>query len=176
MATGQARRPSANALDMGEAWQRVVASGAVDRPSPRCREAPPAGLLEGIALFNAGEFYECHHALEALWLEERDPIRYLYQGILQIGVGFYHLGVRRNYRGAVLLLRDGIDKVRRYEPVCMTIDTARLCDEAQVCLDQLHALGRDEIDRFDWSRVPRVHFSDIPYPGESCSTAPGHHS
>jgi hypothetical protein len=142
---------------VGEAWRRVVASGAVDGPNPRCAEAPPELLLEGIRLFNAGEFYACHHALEELWLSEHDPIRYLYQGILQIGVGFYHLGVRRNYRGAVLLLRDGIDKVRRYEPVCMSIDTARLCDEAQQCLDQLHRLGRDGLDGFDWQAVPRVH-------------------
>jgi hypothetical protein len=142
---------------MGEAWRRVVASGAVDRPNPRCREAPPELLLEGIRLFNAGEFYACHHALEELWLAEPDPIRYLYQGILQIGVGFYHLGVRRNYRGAVLLLRDGIDKVHRYEPACMSIDTARLCAEAQQCLDQLHALGRDGLDDFDWQAVPQVH-------------------
>lgn len=141
---------------MGEAWRRVVASGAVDGPNPRCREQPPEGLLEGVRLFNAGEFYACHHALEELWLAEREPIRYLYQGILQIGVGFYHLGVRRNYRGAVLLLRDGIDKVRRYEPLCMTLDTERLCSEAQLCLDQLYALGRDNIDGFDWERVPRI--------------------
>jgi hypothetical protein len=150
---------------MGEAWQRVVASGAVDRPSPRCREAPPAGLLEGIQLFNTGQYYECHHVLEALWVTERDPIRYLYQGILQIGVGFYHLSVRRNYRGAVLLLRNGIDKVRRYQPVCMTIDTKRLCDETQACLDLLHALGRDHIDGFDWSRVPQIHLFDVSQAG-----------
>lgn len=141
---------------MGEAWRLVVESGVVDEPSPRCAEPPPAGLLEGIRLFNAGEYYECHHALEDIWRAEREPIRYLYQGILQIGVGFHHLG-NANFRGATLLLQNGIDKTERYRPTCMTIDTDRLCTEAQRCLDALHDLGRDRIDEFDWTMVPKVH-------------------
>lgn len=144
---------------MGEAWKRVVASGIVDEPNPRCTDPPPAGLLEGIGLFNEGKFYECHHALEDIWRAEREPIRYLYQGILQIGVGFHHLR-NRNFRGATLLLRDGIDKTSRYQPECMTVDTARLCDEAQACLDTLHELGPEGIEDFDWKIVPRVHTQD----------------
>jgi hypothetical protein len=144
---------------MGEAWQRAVASGAVDQPSPRCADAPPVGLLAGIALFNAGQFYECHEELETLWKAEREPIRYLYQGILQIGVGFHHWR-NGNFRGASLLLRDGIDKTRRFLPDCQRVDTARLCAEAQACLDELLALGRERLREFDWSRVPQVHVLD----------------
>jgi predicted metal-dependent hydrolase len=141
---------------MGEAWQRALASGVVDAPSPRCGEPPPAGLLAGIELFNAGEFFECHEELETLWKAERDPLRYLYQGILQIGVGFHHWR-NGNFRGASLLLRDGIDKASRFQPNCLGVDTARLCAEAQVCLDTLHELGRERLREFDWARVPRVH-------------------
>lgn len=140
---------------MGEAWRRVVASGAVNEPSPRCADAPPEGLLEGIRRFNRGEYYECHHALEDIWRAEREPIRYLYQGILQIGVGLHHLR-NRNFRGATLLLRDGIDKTSRYLPVCMTVDTARLCADAQRCLDRVHELGPDRLTEFDWSMAPEV--------------------
>ena len=141
---------------MGEAWKRVVKSGVVDEPNPRCSDSPPEGLLDGIRLFNAGQFYECHHALEDIWRAERDPIRYLYQGILQIGVGFHHLR-NKNFRGATLLLQGGIDKTSRYRPACMTVDTERLCTEAQHCLDTLHALGRDRITEFPWETVPQVH-------------------
>ena len=144
---------------MGEAWKRVVESGIVDTPNARCSEAPPEGLLEGIRLFNAGQYYECHHALEDIWRAEREPIRYLYQGILQIGVGFHHLR-NNNFRGATLLLRDGIDKTSRYQPICMTVDTARLCAEAQVCLDSLDGLGPEQLGSFDWTIVPRVHLTD----------------
>ncbi len=144
-------------LFMGEAWKRVVESGVVDQPNPRCSDLPPEGLLEGIRLFNEGKFYECHHALEDIWKAEREPIRYLYQGILQIGVGFHHLR-NNNFRGATLLLRDGIDKTRRFTPSCMTVDTLRLCEESQRCLDRIHELGPERLSEFDWTTVPRVEF------------------
>lgn len=140
---------------MGEAWRRVVESGAVDELSPRCGDPPPKGLLEGIRLFNAGEYYECHEALEAIWLEERDPVRYLYQGILQVGVGFHHLG-NGNFRGARLLLENGTAKLERFQPACMGVDTRHLLDVAQACHDHLLSLGPERIGEFDWSMVPKV--------------------
>lgn len=121
----------------------------------RCADDPPAGLLEGIDLFNRGEFFECHEVLEDIWRAEPDPVRALYQGILQIGVGFYHLS-RENWRGAVNLLTAGIEKVRRFTPRCMGVETAALADEAQRCLDHLRAGGRERIAEFDWSLVPQV--------------------
>lgn len=140
---------------VGEAWRRVVASGALDSVQARCGGAPPEGLLAGIRLFNAGRFYECHEELEAIWRAEREPIRYLYQGILQIGVGFHHWR-NGNFRGAHLLLSDGIDKVRRFTPTCLGIRTSDLCDQAQRCLDLLHHLGREGMASFDWSLAPRI--------------------
>jgi uncharacterized protein len=140
---------------MGEAWRRVIESGIVEGPNPRCADEPPEGLLAGIRLFNERLYFECHEELETIWKAERDPIRYLYQGILQIGVGFHHLR-NRNFRGATLLLHDGIDKTSRFLPVCMGVDTARLCAESQACLDALQALGKERITEFDWQMVPTV--------------------
>lgn len=121
----------------------------------RCEDDPPEGLLEGIALYNAGEYFECHEVLEDIWRAEPDPVRALYQGILQIGVGFYHLG-RGNWRGAVSLLGGGIEKVSRFRPRCMGVDTETLAAQARRCLDLLQQLGRERIDEFDWSLVPLI--------------------
>lgn len=143
----------------GEAWRRVIESGILDQPPRECSEAPPEGLLDGIRLFNAGEYYECHESLEAIWLEEKGPIRYLYQGILQIGVGFHHLG-NDNFRGARILLENGIAKIDRFQPDCMSVDTRRLGDESRACLDHLLDLGPDRIDEFDWEMVPKVWMVD----------------
>ncbi|MEZ4521432.1 MAG: DUF309 domain-containing protein [Thermomicrobiales bacterium] len=140
----------------GQAWQRVIDSGVLDEPPAACVEQPPEGLLDGIRLFNAGEYYECHESLETIWLDERGPIRYLYQGILQIGVGFHHLG-NENFRGARLLLENGIAKIDCFQPTCMTVDTVRLRDESQACLVHLLELGADCIDEFNWGMVPQVH-------------------
>ncbi|MCC6790741.1 MAG: DUF309 domain-containing protein [Thermomicrobiales bacterium] len=121
-----------------------------------CEGPPPAGVLEGIALFNAGRFYEAHEALEHEWHAERRPIRRLYQGILQIGVGFHHAR-GGNHKGAVLLLTDGIEKVSAFLPACQGIDTARLVRESRACLERIVELGPDDLGRFDWDAVPTVH-------------------
>lgn len=38
-------------------------------------EAPPPLLLEGIAQFNRGEYFEQHETLEILWRAEARPVR-----------------------------------------------------------------------------------------------------
>jgi uncharacterized protein len=123
--------------------------------SERCRDQAPEGLIQGIEMYNRGEFYECHEVLEDIWRAEADEVRYLYQGILQIGVAFHHLG-NANWRGATGLLTGGIEKVSRYLPRCMGVDTAKLVEQAKICLIRLHELGPEQVDQFDWSLVPRI--------------------
>ena len=124
-------------------------------PTQRCGEEPSPRLLQGIAEFNRGEFFECHETLEAMWIEETDPLRYLYQGILQIGVGFYHLQ-RRNHRGAVALLQRGIRLLQPFAKGCLGADVARLIQKAEGCRGLLLALGPDRLHEFDTSLIPRV--------------------
>lgn len=122
---------------------------------PRCTDPPPSGLLAGIELFNQRQFFDCHEILEDTWRADRDPVRLLYQGILQIGVGFYHLG-NGNWRGAAALLTRGIDKVQRFGTRCMGVETAQLVDESQRCLALLRQLGPERMAEFDWSLVPVI--------------------
>ena len=120
-----------------------------------CREAPPARLLEGIAQFNRGEFFEQHETLEDLWRAELRDVRRLYQGILQIGVGLYHIQ-RNNHHGAVYMLTRGSTYLRPFAPVCQSVDVDRLLADAARVLEVVQRLGKDNLDRFDWSRAPRV--------------------
>ena len=122
-----------------------------------CEGNPPAGLLEGIRLFNEGEYYECHEAIEHEWHAETRPIRRLYQGILQIGVGFLH-AQRGNHTGALLLLSDGIGKTVEFAPVCLGIDTGRLAAESQAALERLRELGPERVSEFDFAAAPLVRF------------------
>ena len=130
------------------------------RRSARCGDAPPTALLAGVAQFNAGEYWECHETLEAIWRVEPDPIRYLYQGILQVGVGFYHLR-RGNWRGAVHKLRSGLDYLAPSAPTCLGVDVARLRAEAQAVLAALEALGPDRIAEYNAAALPIVHLVPI---------------
>ena len=120
-----------------------------------CERPPPPGLLAGAAEFNRGEFFECHETLEELWMRESRPVRRLYQGILQIGVAFYHLREGR-YRPVVFLLTRGSGYLQPFVPTCMGVDVSHLLDGAARCLAQVRRLGPSGLDRFDWSMVPRV--------------------
>ena len=120
--------------------------------------APPPGVMRGIELFNKRAFYEQHEEIEAEWHAEQGPIRRLYQGILQIGVGFHH-ACNGNYRGAVALLTDGIAKTSEFVPEALGIDTGRLVDESRRCLDRIVAAGPDDIDGFDTGTIPTIRFA-----------------
>lgn len=128
-------------------------SGA--QPSSRCVEAPPAALLQGIREFNRGLFFEQHETLEDAWIEETDPIRYLYQGILQVGVAFHHLR-RGNYRGAAALMERGMDYLRPFAPACMTVDVARLIAETERARSEIQRLGPEHLNEFDEALIPKV--------------------
>ena len=106
-----------------------------------------AGLEQGIARFNAREFYLCHEVLEDVWLEESGPRKLFLQSIIHFAVAFYHEG-RENPLGALRQLRKGIAKLAPYLPVYEDVDTSRLFDEGLRCLAALE----------QGARVPEVPF------------------
>jgi len=126
------------------------------RRTARCADPPPAALLRGIDEFNRQEFFEQHETLEGIWIREPDAVRYLYQGILQVGVGFYHWR-RGNWRGALAKLGHGLTKLEPYRPACMTIDIERLVVETAALRDLLERRGPADLPPFPPPRLPRVH-------------------
>jgi predicted metal-dependent hydrolase len=142
----------------------VAAAGAAAAASGRVAEGAPEGALPDLALkgieeFNRGEFYECHEYLEEAWMQEPGRVRFLYQGILQVGVGFYHLQ-NGNWRGATGLLRNGAVRLKEFEPVTLGVDVAKLVRESERCLRELESLGRERIDEFDRTGVPKVEWAE----------------
>jgi predicted metal-dependent hydrolase len=89
----------------------------------------------------------------------REPrrVRFLYQGILQVGVGFYHLG-NGNWRGATGLLRRGAARLKEFEPVTLGVNVARLVRECEQCLKKLEELGPGRVGEFDRSQIPKIQF------------------
>ena len=142
---------AAAAAGVAAAADEKVAGGASGEPP----EELPDLVLQGIEEFNRGEFYECHEFLEEAWMQESGRVRYLYQGILQVGVGFYHLE-NGNWRGATGLLRNGTVRLKEFEPVTLSVDVARLVRESERCLHELESLGRERIGEFDTSKIPNV--------------------
>ena len=124
-----------------------------------CHELPPPQLLEGVAQFNRGEYFEQHETLELLWRAETRPVRGLYQGILQIGVAFYHLQ-RRNYHGTVYMLTRGSAYLQPFAPACQRIDVASLIELAGSTLQVVERLGPARLDEFAWEPKPGVRLTD----------------
>ena len=123
--------------------------------SERCPEPPPKELLYGIEQFNLQLYWEQHETLESIWIKEPDPIRYLYQGILQVGVGLYHWR-RGNWHGATTKLAQGLGKLQPFRPACMSVDVERLCAETQQLLSLLERRGPGDLAPFP-EAAPRVH-------------------
>ncbi|WP_009545433.1 DUF309 domain-containing protein [Crocosphaera subtropica] len=93
-------------------------------------------FLQGIEQFNQREFYACHDTLEAIWIEAAESDKRFYQGILQVAVACYHL-TNHNWRGAVILLGEGVRRLRDYQPDHETINVTQLLEESQALLKYL---------------------------------------
>jgi hypothetical protein len=122
-------------------------------------------LREGIALFNQGHYYDCHDVLEALWMEADSVDKPFYQGILQIAVGLYHLG-NHNWQGASILLGEGVNRLRPFEPAYRGIAVARLVDCGWAWLMALQQAGTNQVANLAQS-IPspqNLTSADIPPP------------
>ncbi|MHC0066319.1 DUF309 domain-containing protein [Nostoc sp. UIC 10890] len=107
-------------------------------------ETIPQEFWQGVEQFNSGQFYACHDTLEALWIEASEPEKSFYQGILQIAVALYHLE-NRNWRGAVILLGEGSNRLRRYPSSYEGVDVDELLSQSATLLTTLQQIGQDKI-------------------------------
>ena len=111
--------------------------------------------MRGIEQFNQREYFECHETLELIWRAEPGPIRTLYKGILQVGVGCYHL-LRHNYRGATIKLQSGADYLEPFAPRCMGVEVGRLIADARRLRAELATLGPERFEEVDLALLPIV--------------------
>jgi hypothetical protein len=104
--------------------------------------------LEGLELFNRGDYFEAHELLEEAWNEDETPGRELYRAILQVAVAYLQVE-RGNYSGVLkmfLRVRQWIDPL---PDQCRGVDVARLRQDAEAVRQQVLALGRERIVEFD---------------------------
>jgi predicted metal-dependent hydrolase len=108
----------------------------------------PDSFFEGVRQLNGKEFYRCHDLLEALWFEAMEPEKSLYQGILQIAVGCYHLE-NHNLRGATILVGEGVRRLRSTEEQDYAgFDIADFIVQGERLLARLQLLDPDAVQGF----------------------------
>jgi hypothetical protein len=103
---------------------------------------------EGIRLFNAGEYFEAHEALEDAWNAETGKIRDLYRGILQIAVVYLHI-TRKNYNGAVKVYGRSQRWLKDWPEMCRGVEVGRLRRDAEMAINEVIRLGTERMSEFD---------------------------
>ncbi len=113
-------------------------------------------IQEGIRLFNDRYFFEAHEVLEEVWRKEHGEPRLFLQGLIQICAAYHHTQ-NGNRIGAVTLLERGAEKIRRYPPGYLGIDTMPLLahvDADRARLERVQG-GEDAGVTLDYPRIER---------------------
>ena len=79
----------------------------------------------GVELFNQGEFFEAHEALEDVWRAAPLADKRFLQGLIQIAVALHHHG-HENLEGARSVMRRAFRNISLYPPGFGGIDSASL--------------------------------------------------
>jgi CheY-like chemotaxis protein len=134
-----------------------IAAAVRDTTDDPCSEPLPEGVLRGFEEFNAGKYFDQHETLELVWRAELRPIRDLYRGVLQIGVGCLQVE-RGNAVGAVKMINRATKWLQPFRPVCQTIDVDRLLDDAARLREAIEQAGDERVTSINRALFPQVHF------------------
>ena len=121
----------------------------------RCDEPPPPALVQAVAEFNSGEYFQCHETLEHAWLHEPGYIRVLWQGIIQVSVACFHI-TRGNGEGARKIWTAALKNLAPFPDRCHGVDVAGLRAQTERCLQTILALGDGGAAQFDQHIFPKI--------------------
>jgi predicted metal-dependent hydrolase len=114
---------------------------------------------EGLRLFNAGEYFEAHEALEDAWNAENGRVRELYRGILQIAVVYLHV-TRGNFNGAIKVYGRSQRWIKDWPDICRGIYVGELRKDAEAVITEVRRLGMEKISEFDLSLLNPVKWDE----------------
>ena len=114
-----------------------MSGDATRRPAP----VPALGAAEirelvrlGVALYNAGRFWEAHEALEAVWRRSPPPERAAWQGLIQAAAAMLHRE-RGNRHGLEAQGRAAMAKLDAPPPAGFPVETVRFVQELTACVE-----------------------------------------
>jgi uncharacterized protein len=99
-------------------------------------ETYPAEYLEGLRLFNAEEFFECHDVLEEIWRETQGEEKLFYKALIHAAVALYHFG-EGNLGGARKMCGSCCRYLEPYAPKYMGLDVDRFLTDFRRCFEEL---------------------------------------
>jgi len=87
----------------------------------------------GVALYNAGKFWQAHEALETVWRRSAGPERPLWQGLIQAAAAMVHRA-RGNRHGLATVGGAAIAKLSVEPPPGFPVETARFVRGLAACV------------------------------------------
>lgn len=114
---------------------------------------------KGLQLFNAGEYFEAHEALEDAWNAENGDAKNLYRGILQTAVVYLHI-TRGNYNGAVKVYDRSLKWLKDIPDVCKRIQVRDLRINTRQVMTEIQKLGEERIAEFDRTLMKPIRWED----------------
>ncbi len=134
---------------------------SIENTDPQVDWEQPAPLhpqaVHGLDLFNHGEYFEAHEALELAWRAEKTDIRILYQGILQIAVTYLHIQ-NGNHKGALILAGRAAEKLKKWPAHCRGINVDALRKNLALVQAELERLPASQIQSFNPSLFQKVEY------------------
>ncbi len=124
-----------------------------------CQQPLSELAVEGIRLFNLGDYFEAHEVLEHAWNADESEAKDLYRAILQVAVAYLQIE-RQNYRGAVKMFLRLRQWLAPLPETCRGLDIAALRQAADRAERALLSLGEARIGEFE-----RRFFEPIRYVG-----------
>jgi hypothetical protein len=123
--------------------------------TPKLSDADIADLDEGIALFNAGKFWESHEAWENIWRRHDEPWRFFIQGLIQAAAAHHQL--RRGIRhGAIKHLKNALAKLDRAPEDFAGLALADFRRSLHALLHDVEAASPEDFDNMRSSEAARI--------------------
>jgi predicted metal-dependent hydrolase len=112
--------------------------------------------LQGIAHFNACDFFEAHEVWEELWKNYSGDLRLFYKGLIQAAVALHHFG-NGNIRGARKVYFTSRNYLNAYRPVCDGLDLEQFLPQLDACFAAVAASQEDYPDiEVDPELIPEI--------------------
>ena len=118
---------------------------------------------EGLRLFNAGDYFECHDVLEDFWSEQTCPERPFFQGLIQAAVALFHFE-EGNLAGACRMYLSARANLSGFPPTVGRIDLEDFLRQFNNCFSELaqpHPAYPFHI-RLDPRKKPQITRADSP--------------
>lgn len=124
-------------------------------------------MREGVELFNEQKYWECHEALEDVWMEDRqDPARNVYWAVIQVAAACIHYR-DSNLIGAQGMIYKAKEKFRRCRDQHILTDIAfKFLDWEELEADVMKIPDTNKSSLHDFAKLFEFKFKNYPLEGK----------